>query len=99
MKTTKEKIEVMIATTLGKIIQARPLNESKGWYDISKPSWNWYKCDYRIKPAEPKVIYVNEYGDIQILVYIGHITKEKALKRSSAIATRTAVKYQEVIEE
>ena len=33
------------------------------WIDAPKPSWNWTAFDYRVKPREPRRIWVNDYPD------------------------------------
>ena len=48
MKTTKEMIEVMQAYERGEKFQL--LNIDGNWEDKDNPSWNWAKCDYRVKP-------------------------------------------------
>lgn len=62
MTTTAEKIAVMQAFEDGKLIQVW---DCGWWVDCEptyKPSWNWIKEKWRIKPT-PKIIYVNEYDD------------------------------------
>lgn len=49
--TTKEKIEVMQAFEDGKKIQCLS-KFADHWIDCYSPLWNWYICDYRIKPEE-----------------------------------------------
>jgi len=46
---TKEKIKVMQAYVDGRPIQYK-LNCESDWADTSIPIWNWYDCQYRIKP-------------------------------------------------
>lgn len=56
MKTTKEKIAVMLAYIDGKQIQFRRAESEEKWEDLSftrDPTWNWKNNDYRVKP-EPK---------------------------------------------
>ena len=55
--TTKEKIKVMQAFDEGKLIQMR-LHGSAYWGNAHTPKWNWGSTEYRIKPQEPKIIYV-----------------------------------------
>lgn len=52
MKTTKEKIEVMLAHDAGLAIEFK--SQDRRWFAIDKgitPSWNWDLFDYRIVPA------------------------------------------------
>lgn len=51
MMTTKEMIGIMQAYECGKLIEYRLKNEDT-WTLISTPSWDWVKCDYRIKPKD-----------------------------------------------
>lgn len=57
-------------------------------------SFNFGIYNYRIKPEEPKVIWVNEYDGY----YVAHDDKDYAHKNSGNNVIRAAVKYQEVIE-
>ena len=50
MKTTKEIIEVMQAYDRGEQVQL--LDIDGNWLDKDNPSWNWAKCDYRVKPKK-----------------------------------------------
>ena len=64
MKTTKEMIEVMQAYDRGEQVQL--LNINGNWEDKDNPTWNWAKCDYRVK----KKVYVpfdtaNEFLEAQ----------------------------------
>ena len=56
-KKTERQIEVMKAYLEGKDLQCRYKGieggeEDEDWKDVLCPSWNWYGCDYRIKPDE-----------------------------------------------
>jgi hypothetical protein len=102
MSTTKEKIEIMQAYIDGIPVQ----HQSSGrWGILSEnrnPSWYWASFNYRIKPPEPKVIYVNEYKNTSAFVHntYVHTTKDDALRyANNSNVVRKAVKYQEVIEE
>jgi hypothetical protein len=98
MKTTAEMIEVMQAFERGEEIQAREIfSESEDWLAvINQPSykWNLERYDYRIKPREPRVIWVNEYEHGEHAV---HDSRESAEERACN-AQRVAVKYVEAIE-
>jgi hypothetical protein len=94
IEETKKAIEVMQAFVDGKTIQIKTAGR---WFDtIMNPLWDWYETDYRIKPTEPKEIWVNEYAD-----WNGHgcITEAQALDTAHAGVIRKAVHYREVIEE
>jgi len=59
-KTTDEMIAVMQAEKSGKTIQENHLDEAD-WDDVQFPcGWNWVSYDYRVKPVEPRRIFVPE---------------------------------------
>jgi hypothetical protein len=97
--TTADKIKVMQAYERGENIEFTPdkmlAPKHKCWM-LSKPKWNWQRYDYRIKPVEPKTIWVNEYKDKT--APHAHNSKKLALANIYDDATRTAVPYREVIE-
>jgi len=47
---TKEMIAVMQAYIDGKQIEYKD-KKSNQWLDTQSPVWDWFDCDYRIKPA------------------------------------------------
>jgi len=59
MKTTQEMIAVMQAAVEGKKIES--CNQDGEWLFIEGRAmrWNWEQCDYRVKPVEPRKIWVN----------------------------------------
>lgn len=57
--TIKEKIAVMSAFDRGEKVQLKPIRDDpSGWEDATCPNFNWESFEYRIKPREPRVIYV-----------------------------------------
>ena len=65
-------IAVMRAAKEGKAIQSRhrPHRDiDVCWKDAPKPSWDWATFDYRIKPAEPRRVWVNMYGSHSTVGY------------------------------
>lgn len=71
MKTLKEKIEVMQAAEQGQKIELLfyPLSKNH-WVPVQNPkglTWNWEKCDYRIKRIKPgplvRYLIVYEQGN------------------------------------
>lgn len=57
MKTTKEKIEVMIHyLNGGKIEVCFPGGPFRPWDTPKEPRWQWEECDYRVA-VEPKTQY------------------------------------------
>ena len=96
MKTLAEKIAIMQACLDGKVIEVENIATTEGWNvsDI-EPVFNWTHCDYRIKP-EPLVIWVNFYDGCRDFI---HLNEQAATEAGiSNKATRTAVKFIEVIE-
>ena len=59
-------IAVMQAAKEGKAIQRRRRNHSaidENWRDAPEQRWDWFTFDYRVKPVEPRRIWVNDYPD------------------------------------
>ena len=61
--TIDEMIEVLQAYKEGKAIQAVPLCDNSGWYDVKKPSWDFSAMEYRIKP-EKKIIPYETFEEL-----------------------------------
>jgi hypothetical protein len=57
MKTLREMIEVMQAAERGKEIEC--CDHKKEW-NSSPPLWDWFRCDYRVKP-KPREIWLVGY--------------------------------------
>lgn len=49
--TTEEMIKVMQAYVDGKDLQYRNKRTGIDWQDVTKPAWEWYGYEYRIKPT------------------------------------------------
>ena len=61
--THDEIIAVIQAHKEGKAIQIKTSGRDwSDWCDCTNPSWNFATCDYRVKPAEPREWWVNEYN-------------------------------------
>ena len=89
---TLDKIKIMQAFVDGKEIELMATHG--GWVMLApNPKWNWDVYSYRIK-LQPKIIYVNEYGDDMDAV---HYSEQEAKEDSGCGAIRVAVKYKEVI--
>lgn len=95
MKTTAEMIAVMQAFERGEKIERRPDGRSP-WVEVEEPAFNWGTSDYRIKPREPRVIWVNEFQDGDVAAF--PVKDWAARVGNSPKFKRTAVKYIEVIE-
>jgi hypothetical protein len=52
MKTLAEKIAVMQAAERGEMIQ---IWDGGDWVDCPDPTWDWRRCDYRIKPTPKRL--------------------------------------------
>jgi hypothetical protein len=51
-----KKVAVMQAFNAGKEVQQKAKLSGKVWMDVSSPSWNWDKNDYRIKLSKEERI-------------------------------------------
>lgn len=89
-----ELVKTMTAFANGEEVQYR-MDSNRPWLECKSPAWP-ISGEYRVKPREPKVIYVNEYERGESY---GYPSKERALAGSGPRAIRKAVKYVEVIEE
>lgn len=70
MTDTDHMIAVMQAAKEGKTIQCKFRAQGKDhWFDVAFPSWDWATFDYRIKPKEPRRIWVNMYDDHRGFAY------------------------------
>lgn len=60
MSNIESMVEVMRAYDKGAEIQFRHKDCDEKWCEISKPTWDWWSNEYRIKPKpEPKVIHLS----------------------------------------
>ena len=78
MNDIDHMIAVLTAAKEGKAIQRRHRTHRDidgFWKDVRSLHWNWADFDYRVKPAEPRRIWVNMYND-----YMGfaHSSREQA---------------------
>ena len=82
MNDIDHMIAVMTAAKEGKAIQYRSRthrNIDGFWRDAPNPHWNWANIDYRVKPAEPRRIWVNMYDDHR---GFAHPSREQANARA-----------------
>ena len=64
MKTIDEMISVMQAYRDGKKIEIRFKTPIKGeWGSTSMPTWDWVRCDYRVKPDPQKKVVPYESAE------------------------------------
>ena len=99
--TTKEKAAVMLAADAGAEIesQIRQATCLQTWVTNKNPSWNWDTFNYRVKPREPRRIWVNVYGGGVGSVVTTHKTKDAAIKcqREGQSHCVEAVEFVEVV--
>lgn len=99
MKTTAEMIAVMQAFERLEVVQRRAISRANdGWATLipgAGHQFNFNDYDYRIKPREPRVIWVNEYIDADMAY---HTSEAMARECAMPNAKRIAIKFVEVIE-
>lgn len=61
-QTLEYMIDVMTRAKAGERVQFKKIGKEE-WFDINNPVWAWNEYDYRIKPREPRVIWVPEYDN------------------------------------
>ena len=92
--TNEEMIAVLQAHMDGETIQ---FGSSEGFTDVldDTPGWNFSARDYRVKPKEPRVIYVEEFrtAGLSGSHKLFKCNAEKGKRDSSKI-----VKFVEVVE-
>ncbi len=93
--TTKQKTEVMLAADRGESIEfARIASGDDSWMPCKTPTWNWDSFVYRVKPREPRRIFVNEY-DRGLGVSVA-LTEDDARSNGGAARLRT-IEFVEVL--
>ena len=94
-KELARKIAVMQACADGKKIEFREPNiDGDPWKDCRvSPIWDWYVFDYRVKPAPPKSLWINEYATYHCV----YKDKASAVASAASSALRVAVEYKEVV--
>ena len=93
-------IAVMQAAKEGKTIQFRVLDSSDidvRWRDAHAPSWDWYTFDYRVKPAEPRRVWMIMYPTMGGRSYVCYNSREEAAKFACFDASQQ-VEFVEVLE-
>jgi len=78
MKTLDEMIAVMQAAKEGKTIECRISNAHalSHWYEEKNPWWNWKEFDYRVKPGEPRRVWISYDFEDAIEGYLAYPTKQ-----------------------
>ena len=83
MNDIDHMIAVMQAAKEGKAIQSRyrPSQDiDVCWRDAPEPGWDWATYDYRIKPAEPRRVWLNLYPTKGCRSSICYDSREEAAK-------------------
>ena len=93
-------IAVMQAAKEGKTIQSRNRERyhddiNAGWDDTTSPMWDWSAYDYRVKPAEPRRIWVNLYSS-GVLSDRNWCSQSEA-KHSAMISGTKQIEFVEVV--
>lgn len=75
-------LAVMQAAKEGKAIQYRARCNRGGtdenWGDAPNPIWNWATYDYRVKPAEPRRVWLNFYPTMGGRSHVCYNSREEA---------------------
>ena len=74
-------IAVMQAAKEGKAIQRRRRNHSaidENWRDAPEQRWDWFTFDYRVKPAEPRRVWLNWYPTKKCRSSVCYDSREEA---------------------
>ena len=66
----QEMMAVMLAFSMGETVQIKMKGSEDHYFDdIFNPKWDWYNYTYRVKPAEPREYWVNEYPSGERYIY------------------------------
>jgi hypothetical protein len=80
--TTEEKVEIMLAHDAGAEVESKHVADEDKSFALDKdPYWNWWSRIYRLKPREPRRIWVNEYEDGSKFVHL-NLDDAKAVNRA-----------------
>ena len=74
-------IAVLQAAKEGKAIQYRARGNrgtDENWGDAPRPIWNWATYDYRVKPAEPRRVWLNFYPTMNCRSSVCYNNREEA---------------------
>ena len=83
MKDIDHMIAVLQAFKQGKAIQFRRRSHPDTdvyWKDTPKPCWDWDTFDYRVKPAEPRRVWLNFYPTMGGRSSVCYDSREEAAK-------------------
>ena len=72
-------IATMQAAKEGKTIQILYHDDiDAGWIDTTRPLWDWRTRDYRVKPAEPRRVWLNWYPTMNCRSSVCYDSREEA---------------------
>ena len=101
MTNIDHMIAVMQAAKEGKAIQRRYRTHPDTdvyWKDTPKPSWDWDTFDYRVKPAEPRKVWLNWYPTMNCRSSVCYDSREEAANYARHDITEQ-VEFVEVVKE
>lgn len=79
MNDLNHMVAVMQAWKEGKTIQSKLRAQGKDhWVDVAFPSWDWATFDYRVKPAEPRRVWLNWYPTKKCRSSVCYDSREEA---------------------
>lgn len=56
----REAAEVMRRAADGEQVQCQDRQDRQGWWNLSKPEWDWSQTKYRIAP-KAREVWINDY--------------------------------------
>ena len=74
-------ISVLQAAKEGKAIQRRHRHlrgNDENWRDAPEQRWDWFTFDYRVKPAEPRRVWLNWYPTMNCRSLVCYDSREEA---------------------
>ena len=101
MNDIDRMIAVMQAAKEGKAIQSRLRTHrdiDEFWSYVLAPSWDWSVFDYRVKPAEPRKVWMIMYPTMGGRSYVCYNSREEAAATRAFDQARQQVEIVEVLE-
>jgi len=89
-QTLDYMIDVMTRAKAGEWVQER-LTQQDVWVDVDTPYWNWAVLNYRIKPREPRVIYVEAEDNGKLA--------DNWLETDPNVREKKQIKFREVLDD
>ena len=69
------------------------------WFRASAPCWDFYNYEYRVKPAEPAVVYCIKDGDYFYRAYSSRSSAETAMAETCFNEGSRVIKFKEVMDD